>query len=55
MMNAIKTGIRMVLFIVALILVIVGQKNVGPIGLMTMLLGVSFLIWLLNDYNKKYR
>ncbi|MEF2245136.1 MULTISPECIES: DUF6903 family protein [unclassified Paenibacillus] len=44
-----------VMFIAGLALVILGQKNIGPSGLMTMLLGMVLLISLLWLYNRKYQ
>lgn len=43
------------MFIAGLALVILGQKNIGPSGLMTMLLGMVLLISLLWLYNRKYQ
>ncbi len=50
-----KNTFKIVLFLLACLLVIIGQKNVGPMGLLTMLVGVVILMYLLYDYNKKYR
>ena len=40
---------------VALIIIIIGQKNIGPQGLLTMLAGLAGLIGLLAFYNHKYK
>lgn len=50
------TGIIVfVIFVVCLALIIVGQKNVGPQGLLTMLAGLAGLVGLLAFYNSKYK
>lgn len=55
-LQKIITGIVVaVIFAVCLALVIVGQKNVGPKGLLTMLVGLAGLIGLLAFYNSKYK
>ena len=50
-----KKIIPIILFIVAITLVIVGQRFIGPMGLLTMLVGVGILIGLLYAYNKQYQ
>lgn len=45
----------LVIFVVSLMLVIIGQRNIGPTGLGTMMLGLVGLIGLLWYYNRKYR
>lgn len=50
------TGIIVfVIFVVCLALIIVGQKHVGPQGLLTMLVGLAGLVGLLAFYNSKYK
>lgn len=50
------TGIIVaIVFVVCLALVIVGQRHVGPQGLLVMLLGLAGLIGLLWLYNRQYR
>lgn len=44
-----------VIFIVCVALVVVGQRNVGPKGLLTMLAGLAGLIVLLGLYNRQYK
>lgn len=44
-----------VVFVVCIALVIIGQKNIGPQGLLMMLLGLAGLIVLLWLYNRKYK
>lgn len=52
----ILTGILVVVvFVVCIALVVVGQKNIGPTGLLTMLVGLAGLLVLLGIYNKQYK
>ncbi len=52
----ILTGILIaIVFFVCVALVIVGQRNIGPGGLCTMLLGLAGLIFLLWLYNRQYK
>lgn len=44
-----------IIFIVCIILVVVGQKHVGPAGLAVMLLGLVGLVLLLWLYNRQYQ
>ena len=44
-----------VVFIACIVLVIVGQKNIGPTGLLTMLVGLAGLLILLWIYNRQYK
>ncbi|WP_211748901.1 hypothetical protein [Paenibacillus sp. Marseille-Q4541] len=59
MNDSMKDNLRIVLmsivFIVGIVLVIVGQKDIGAPGLGLMLLGVAMLIGLLWFYNRKYK
>ena len=44
-----------IVFVACIVLVIVGQKSVGPTGLLTMLVGLAGLLVLLGLYNKQYK
>ncbi len=44
-----------VVFIACIALVVVGQKSVGPTGLLTMLVGLAGLLILLWIYNRQYK
>jgi uncharacterized membrane protein len=44
-----------IIFVVCIALVVVGQKNTGPQGLLTMLVGLAGLLVLLGIYNSKYK
>lgn len=44
-----------VIFIASVALIIIGQKNIGSQGLLTMLAGLAGLIGLLAFYNHKYK
>lgn len=53
--NLIRNLLMLIIFVVGVALVIVGQKHIGPTGLITMLVGLSLLIGLLWVYNRKYK
>ncbi len=44
-----------VVFVACVVLVVVGQRNVGATGLLTQLLGVAGLVILLWLYNRQYK
>ena len=44
-----------VIFVVCIGLIIVGQRNIGPKGLLTELVGLAGLVGLLAFYNSKYK
>jgi hypothetical protein len=46
--------IKIVVFIFCLTLIIIGQKTAGKLELGMMLIGLSGLLGLLYDYNRKY-
>lgn len=50
-----KTALAVIFFIVCVALVVVGQRNIGPQGLLVMLLGLVGLILLLYLYNRKFK
>lgn len=45
----------LIVFVVCVVLVVVGQRNIGAAGLMTQLVGVAGLVVLLWLYNRQYR
>ena len=47
--------ILIVIFIISIVLTVVGQRNIGPAGLLTMLVGLAGLIFLLWFYNRQYK
>ena len=52
----IVTGIiAALIFIMCVALIAVGQKNVGPKGLFTLLAGLAGLVSLLAFYNSKFK
>lgn len=56
--TAMKWIIRLVyllVFILSMLLIITGQRNIGPAGLLTMLAGLVGILLLLYLYNKKYQ
>lgn len=44
-----------IVFVISLGLIVVGQRNIGPAGLGTMMVGLVGLVGLLWFYNRKYR
>lgn len=44
-----------VIFVVCVALIVIGQRNVGPQGLLMMLVGLAGLIILLWMYNRQYK
>ncbi|MCI8894004.1 MAG: hypothetical protein HFI42_06490 [Lachnospiraceae bacterium] len=50
------TGVIVFLvFVACVVLVVVGQRNIGAAGLLTQLLGVAGLVILLWLYNRQYK
>lgn len=45
----------LLVFIISIVLVTSGQRNVGPVGLLIMLIGLAGILLLLYLYNKKYQ
>lgn len=55
MENIIKNLIYLLIFAVSIILIAVGQTNIGLAGLCLMLVGLLGILFLLYVYNKKYQ
>ncbi|URN96132.1 MAG: hypothetical protein NAG76_07850 [Candidatus Pristimantibacillus lignocellulolyticus] len=53
--NLLRNYLMLIVFIIGIVLVIIGQKNIGAFGLGLMLLGLALLIGLLWFYNRKYK
>ena len=53
--SVLKTVLAAIFFIICVALVVLGQKNVGPLGLLVMLLGLAGLILLLYLYNRQFK
>lgn len=51
----IVTIVVLAVFIVSLALIVIGQRHIGPKGLMMMLVGLAGLIILLGLYNRQYK
>lgn len=47
--------IAAIVFVVSIVLVLVGHKNIGVPGLMTMFVGLVGLVILLWAYNRQYK
>lgn len=45
----------LLVFIASMTLIVTGQRNIGPSGLVTMLVGLLGILALLYLYNKKYQ
>lgn len=43
------------IFVVCIALIIIGQKHVGPKGLLAMFVGLAGLVGLLAFYNSKFK
>lgn len=55
MQEKIRTLIMAVVFVVCLALIMIGQKNIGVLGLIMELEGLVGLLTLLFIYNNKYK
>lgn len=55
MSNVIRNIIMLVVFIVCLVLIVAGQKNISAMGLTMELVGLVGLLTLLFLYNRKYK
>ncbi|MCI9142817.1 MAG: hypothetical protein HFH87_09370 [Lachnospiraceae bacterium] len=44
-----------VIFLVCIALIAVGQRNIGPAGLLVMLVGLAGILFLLYLYNRRFR
>lgn len=59
MSDAMKKTIRiiflLIVFFVSVALVIVGQREIGAKGLLTQLIGLVGLVFLLWNYNRKFK
>lgn len=44
----------LLIFIASMALIVTGQRNIGPAGLLTMLVDLAGILALLYLYNKKY-
>lgn len=45
----------LLIFIVSMMLIVTGQRSIGPAGLFIMLIGLGGILLLLYLYNKKYQ
>ena len=53
--NVIRNIIMLVVFIVCLVLIVAGKKNISAMGLAMELIGLVGLLTLLFLYNRKYK
>lgn len=50
------TGLlKLALFVASMALVVIGQRNVGPAGLLIMLAGLAGILILMYLYNRKFQ
>lgn len=54
-MRALRIIVITAIFIISILLIVMGQRDIGPTGLMSMLVGIVGLLWLLYRYNKIYK
>ena len=54
-MNYVIRLLYLLIFIVSIVLIVTGQRNIGPAGLLTMLVGLAGILVLLYLYNRKYQ
>lgn len=47
--------VYLLIFVLSMALIVVGQRNVGPAGLLTMMAGLVGILFLLYLYNRKYQ
>lgn len=45
----------LLIFIISMVLITSGQRDIGPAGLVIMLIGLAGILLLLYLYNKKYQ
>ncbi len=45
----------LLIFIASMAFVVMGQRRIGPLGLLVMLIGLAGILLLLYLYNKKFR
>lgn len=54
-MKWIMKVLYLLVFIVSMVLIVVGQRRIGPAGLLIMLIGLIGILVLLYLYNKKFQ
>lgn len=47
--------ICLLVFTGSMALIVTGQRNIGPVGLLTMIIGLAGILVLLYLYNKKFQ
>lgn len=45
----------LLVFVVSIVLIVAGQRRIGPAGLLVMLIGLAGILVLLYLYNKKFQ
>lgn len=55
MKKVITTILLLAVFAVCVALTVIGQRNIGPAGLLMQLLGLAGMVLLLWNYNRKFK
>ena len=55
MSDTVKNIIMAIVFILSVVLIFVGQKNIGYMGLLIEIIGLAGIVGVLFTYNKKYK
>lgn len=45
----------LLIFVLSMELIVMGQRNIGPVGLLTMIAGLAGILLLLFLYNRKFQ
>ncbi|MCI9374068.1 MAG: hypothetical protein HFI52_11805 [Lachnospiraceae bacterium] len=45
----------LLIFVLSMALIVMGQRNIGPVGLLTMIAGLAGILLLLFLYNRKFQ
>lgn len=45
----------LLIFVLSMALIVMGQRNIGPAGLLTMIAGLAGILLLLYLYNRKFQ
>ena len=54
-MKYIIGALYLLIFVISMVLIITGQRTIGPAGLAVMLIGLLGILVLLYHYNSKYQ
>ena len=54
-MKWVKGLLKLALFVVSMALIVAGQRNIGPVGLLIMLAGLAGILVLMFLYNRNFQ